>query len=154
MSIIEQRLIADRRGAFDRRARLLDKTMVLDRRTIIFSAGSIVEIVGCSWHIARKIGLPAVPPEDVRFDMAADTVTLLYGIHGQPLPIDKSALGALLINYCLRAKIRIPRKLDRLIQVRQDAVCLVFQTTYPTPVKDLAAERAEKDGLMNAVRWS
>jgi hypothetical protein len=126
---------------------------IIDRRLLRFDAAAIVEVISCSWHMSQKIGLPAVPPEGVQFDPAADKVTLLFGINGKPLPMSKNALVALLVNYCIRAKIKIPRLVERTICVEPDAVLLVFNALYPVPQNDLAAERPANVDQARSKQW-
>jgi hypothetical protein len=85
------------------------------------------------------MGLPHGPPRDVRFHPLAVQVDLLYGASDERIPVQSEALGALLIAYCLRAQIIIPRYLERSVRVDQEAVVLIFSTNYalqPIPSPD------------------
>jgi hypothetical protein len=127
---------------------------ITDWREIAFDAAATVEAVRCSQRMVQAIGLPAVPPAGARFDPATKKVILLYSVERDPsasrpayhpVTIQPGPLGALLISYCMRSGIRIPRHQGRSMRVDREAVVLVFTETHPVPPSALAPERAEAD---------
>ncbi len=104
---------------------------ISDRRELAFDAAAIAAIVASSQHAAQSLGLPRGPPRSVRFAPLSGQVALFYGANAEAVPIASGALGALLVAYCLRSRIRIPRLLDRSVRVDQEAAVLIFSTDYP-----------------------
>lgn len=104
---------------------------IIDRREIAFDAAAMVAVVENSQRTAWPLGLPDSVLRDVRFDPKTGQVALLYDAWEQPIALHSGALGALLVSYCLRAGIRIPRNLKRSMRIDQDAVVLIFSTSYP-----------------------
>ena len=124
-----------------------------DRREIAFDAAAVAAVVACSKRLARTIGLPTGAVKRVQFDPDAGRVILHHGANGHSVPIPPGPLGALLISYCIRAKIKIPRLSERRMRVDRDAVVLVFNTTYPVPVTGLTPEPTEDAKLPRAMSW-
>lgn len=114
---------------------------ISDRREIAFDAEAMVQIVVCSEQTVRTLGLPGDRPSGARFDPRAREVILLYNVNERPTPLRSGALSALLISYCLRAGIKIPRQLERAIRVDRDAVVLIFSTSYQVSPSSLAREQ-------------
>jgi hypothetical protein len=126
---------------------------VSDQREIRFDAAATVAIMMCSQRMAEAIGLPRRLPNGARFDPSASEVVLLYDDNKETVAIPTASLAALLIGYCMRAGIRVPRHLKRSVRVDRDAVVLVFSTTYPTPPLNLLPERAEDANLSRSWSW-
>jgi hypothetical protein len=136
---------------------------ISDCREIAFDAAATVAAVACSRRMMRAIGLPAAAPEDVRFDPAEAKVTLLYGINPEAFPdyaipfqaviIQAGPLSALLISYCMRTGIRIPRHLGRSLRVDRDAVVLVFSQSHPVPPVSITPERTGEEDVGRSKSW-
>jgi hypothetical protein len=119
---------------------------ISDRREIAFNTVAMTAVVTCSQKAMQTIGLGDGIPTGVRFDPEAGKVIVLYAAE-QSAPIRPGALGALLISYCLRAGIRVPRHGGRSIRVDRDAVVLVFTVDYPLSPSVLAPERVRSPNL-------
>jgi hypothetical protein len=117
---------------------------IRDQREIAFDAAAMVAVIACSTQAAQTVGLPGGLPRGARFDAKAGTVVLLYGVGERGVPVGSGALGALLISYCLRSGIKIPRHLERHIRVDQDALVLMFRANYPVPPANIAPEQPNR----------
>jgi hypothetical protein len=124
-----------------------------DRREIAFDAAAMVVVIKSSRRMVLAIGLPDVAPVDVRFDPDASEVALLYSIIGRAIPIQQGPLSALLISYCMRTGIRVPRLLNRSVRVDRDAVVLVFCANHPVPPTTLAPERTKEVAPARSLSW-
>jgi hypothetical protein len=102
-----------------------------DRREIEFDADAIVQAISVSLRSAQAFGLPALPPTGVRCHPREGQIDVLYGTKEAPqaVRITAEALGALLVSYCIRARIPMPRQADKAIRVEADSVVLAFRTT-------------------------
>jgi hypothetical protein len=65
--------------------------------------------------------------------------------------LEKGQLGALLIAYCMRAGIKVPRRGSRAIRVEKHAAVLVFSMDHEVPSAKLARERTEE--LPRSISW-
>jgi hypothetical protein len=101
------------------------------------------------------VGLPGGVPKNVAFDAQTGEVTFLYEDREQPAPIRIGALGALLISYCVRAGIRIPRQFKRDVRIDRDAVVLIFSTNYLAAPAALVPDSARAPNLPRAaMEWA
>ena len=117
---------------------------IIDRREILFDADALMAVLACSGQMAGRIGLPPVAPEAIHFDPKEGRISLVYGLSDYAVPIESTPLGAMLIAYCLRANIKIPRQVARSMRVEPHAVVLVFSATHLVPSASLTPERPEQ----------
>jgi hypothetical protein len=105
---------------------------ITDRRELEFSAESVVRAIAESSKAAQTFGLPGQAPQNVQFHPREGKVDVVYRTDSAPeaVPITAEALGALLISYCIRASIPMPRKSDKGIRVEANSIILAFKTTY------------------------
>jgi hypothetical protein len=113
-----------------------------DRREVGFNAEAMAMVVVHSRRAAQTMGLPIGTPTDIWFDPKVAEVTMFYGDSSAQHVLHSARLSALLISYCVRAGIKIPRQLERSMRVDRDAVVLVFGTSCSTPPTTLALEQA------------
>ena len=111
---------------------------IIDRREIEFDAKSVVRAIAVSSKAAQGFGLPGMAPAGVRFHPKEGKIDVLYGSSQalRAVSIPAEALGALLVSYCIRARIPMPRKSDKGVRVESNSIILAFRTTYdeaPTP---------------------
>src|SRR5580658_3343666 len=128
------------RRSLERTARVT----IIDRREILFHADTLTAVLACSGQMAGSIGLPSVAPKEIHFDPEESQVTLIYGLAGHAVPVESGPLSALLIAYCLRAKIKVPKQFARSMRIEPRGVVLVFSATYLVPSENLTAERPEQ----------
>jgi hypothetical protein len=124
---------------------------IVDRRKIVFDAATIMAVLACSEQMVEAIGLPAGLPKSVHFDPATSGIVLLYSSSGVSVPLETGQLGALLIAYCMRAGIKVPRHGSRSIRVEKHAAVLVFSAVHEVPSAKLARERTEE--LPRSISW-
>jgi hypothetical protein len=109
-----------------------------DRRELEFDAEALLLAVSVSSRAAQAFGLPAQMPTGVRLYPHEGRVDFLYGTApaGQAVRLAAEPLGAVLVSYCIRARIPMPRNADKGIRIEADAVILSFRTVFaraPTP---------------------
>jgi hypothetical protein len=114
---------------------------LIDKREIEFDTEALLIVVATSQRAAESFGLPGFPPNDVRFDPKQGTVGFLYGSAQSQRSIYLTAevVGALLVSYCIRARIPMPRKASKGVRVEGMSVILAFRTVFspvPTPAKE------------------
>jgi hypothetical protein len=98
----------------------------------------LVLAIAGSPRAAQGFGLPALPPAGVRCYPHEGQVDVLYGTVQAPraVRLPAEALGALLVAFCIRSRIPMPRHADKGIRIEADGVILAFRTQYadtPTP---------------------
>jgi hypothetical protein len=103
---------------------------IIDERRIAFDCGALKEVLGVSRQAARKLGLPDSPLSKVVLNSMTGSATLHFA--GALVTVEREKLGALLISYCLRSGIRIPRAGQRSVCVEDTSVILIFQENYMT----------------------
>lgn len=116
------------------------KMLIHDTREIAFDAGALVSVLSQSPQLARSLRIPAIPPEQASFNPDTCNVRLDYGPHGQPVMVGHREMAALLIAYCLRARIRIPRNYKREVRIEATRAVLVFSDRV-TPSPRILPER-------------
>jgi hypothetical protein len=105
---------------------------VIDTREIEFDAEALLAAVVTSQRAAESFGLPGFPPNGARFHPKLGTVDFLYGSAEAPRAVGLKAemVGALLIAYCIRARIPMPRKADKGVHIKANSVSLAFKTEF------------------------
>lgn len=101
---------------------------IIDQRRIAFDVDARRDILDYLPQAAKTVGLPGDTPTAVAIDASAKSVTFAYGDHLVTLGPEK--LAALLITYCIRAGIRIPRQMQRSASFNQETMMLAFLTEY------------------------
>ncbi len=126
-----------------------------DRRELEFDEEVLIAAVAVSQRVAQSLGLPANPPAAVRFHPKENEVAFLYWTDptNKAVRIKSAALGALLIGYCIRARVPIPRNAERAVRIEAASVILTFRTQIAMPLKP-AAQIAQPLGDAPATGWS
>ena len=102
---------------------------ITDRREIEFDAHALISIIAESLPRAQSIGLPSQRPASVDFDPEGQRIICRYDtIEAAALTADR--LGALLVSYCIRSKILLPRLPQKTVSVMAGAVAIEFSTHY------------------------
>ena len=99
---------------------------IIDRREIEFDAKALVSVIGGSPQRAEAIGLRALRPAGVDFSTEGQ-IRFLYEAYPE-IRVTAEALGVLLVSYCVRSRIPIPRLADKVVRVRGNSVVLSFNT--------------------------
>jgi hypothetical protein len=103
---------------------------------------------------AEQVGLPKGVPEAVRFVAEAQAVTARFG-GAEERQLDSAALGLVLVAYCLRARIPLPRRATKSVRVLPDAVVLTTRLEHELPPEPVAADRtaAPKPDARRQMVW-
>jgi hypothetical protein len=105
---------------------------------------------------AEGFGLPAMAPVEVRFFPEDKAIDVIYG-KGDTMGaarISASSLGALLISYCVRSKIPIPKIADKSIRVEADCLVLEFMTRFDrAPAPETADSTSRAAQAVKSWKW-
>jgi hypothetical protein len=119
---------------------------ISDRREIAFDRAAMLDVIASSPRMAQAMHLPLATPVGVRFDSGMSEVTLLYSVDEQSFRVPPDSLRTLLIAYCLRAGIRVPRIMKRSMRVDSAAIVLVFESNFPFKLITVVPERTRGVG--------
>jgi len=102
--------------------------VITDRREIEFDLQSVRLVLEYSPRSAQAFGLPPLVPQSVRCNAADGTVEVTYGeLTSTRVFLRRAeALGAILIAYCNRAGMPMPRAADKAVRVEREHVVVVF----------------------------
>jgi hypothetical protein len=110
---------------------------IRERRELTFYEEGILSAITCSLRSAAAFGLPPVPPQWVRLIPAEGKVCAIYGsgATAKSVMIDAKPLGALLVSFCIRSKIPMPKDAAKEVRVESQCVVLAFtiEHTYAPP---------------------
>ena len=112
--------------------------------------------ISASLRAAQGFGLPALRPNGARCYPKEGQVDVLYGTSQAPraVRISAEALGALLVSYCIRARIPMPRRADKGIRIEANCVILAFRTQYAeAPVPESADSATRTPVSIKAWTW-
>lgn len=101
---------------------------IIDQRRIAFDVSALKDILSYSPQAAKSVGLPSNAPTAVVLNGSARSVTFSFGDNAVTLGAEK--LAALLVSYCIRAGIKVPRQPQRSVSFNQETIMLVFLTEY------------------------
>jgi hypothetical protein len=129
---------------------------IIDSREIEFDAESVVKAISVSSKAAQAFGLPGMLPTGIRFHAGPGKVDVVYGTSQAPqavsLPVE--ALGALLVSYCVRARIPMPRVSNKGVRIEQNSVILAFKTVYDKlPAPEMIEQVSRPAGAVAALKW-
>lgn len=127
--------------------------MVSERRFIRFSAASICDAIGASPGAACALGLPPHRPDGVAFLPKEDTVVIHFGIGAdmRALPVGLVSLAVLLLAFCFRARVPLPRKAGKTARMGSDAVFLELTMDIPIDRATLRDEAVSPTGVSRQV---
>ncbi len=129
--------------------------LVVDRREIEFDGDALTYYLSILPREAEKLGLPAMPPSQIIFDPKEGAVEAVYGKGetARTVLIPPETLSAMLVSYCIRTKIPLPRVANKIIRVQADSVVLSFKTWFDeAPVFD-AKEAARYAEATKSWKW-
>lgn len=105
---------------------------------------------------SQAFGLPPLIPDGVRGNPTDGTIEVTYGelTSTRVFVLRAEALGAILISYCSRAGMPMPRQADKAVRIEREHVVVVFTLRLPAPPQPDLPE-ANISRLPEAVRaWS
>jgi hypothetical protein len=108
---------------------------IVDRREIELDAAAVRCALEWSPRAALAFGLPPLVPTGVRCNPANGCIEVVYGTltSTRVFALRAEALAALLISYCNRAGMPMPRQSDKGIRVEREHVVLVFTLRLDDP---------------------
>src|SRR5579863_5211115 len=101
---------------------------IVDRREIEFDQQAVTLALEWSPRAAIAFGLPPLVPTGIRCDPVAGNVEVIYGelTSMQVFALRAEALGAILIAYCNRTGMPMPRASDKAVRIERAHVVVVF----------------------------
>lgn len=101
---------------------------IIDRREIEFDQQAVRLALEWSPRAAQAFGLPPLTPHTVRCRPADGGIEVTYGelTSMRVFMLRAEALGAILISYCNRAGMPMPRKADKAVRIEREHVVVVF----------------------------
>jgi len=111
---------------------------IIERRELRFSPAALQVMIGWSLGAASSQGLLPTPPDEIRLLAAESRIDIVYGqgAAARSVPLKVEALATLLIAYCIRALIPLPRIARKEVRIGARYVTLVFHVEHsqvPTP---------------------
>jgi len=121
---------------------------ILDQRQIHFSPDALVAAIAASPAAAAALGLPPLKPQSVRLLADAGKVDVVFQTSGgaRSVGVALVPLAALLLAFCFRAKIPLPRKARKAARIEGDAVVLDLSLTLEPDFAALKPEGAMQNG--------
>jgi hypothetical protein len=115
---------------------------IIDRREMEFDLQAVRLILEWSARSAQAFGLPPLTPQAVRCKPLDGTVEVTYGelTSTRVFVLRAEALAAILIAYCNRAGMPIPRNADKGVRVEREHVVIVFTLRLANPPSPEAPE--------------
>ena len=117
---------------------------IIDRREIEFDLQAVKLVLEWSPRAAQAFGLPPLLPTAVRCNPVDSSVEVVYGVlsAARVFALRAEALGAILISYCNRAGMPIPRGADKAVRIEREHVVVVFTYRIDGAVKPEVPEGA------------
>jgi len=129
---------------------------VAERREIEFSAEALCLAIGMSLRAAQGFGLPALRPTGVHLRPREGQIDVVYGTGPtqRAVPLAAEPLGALLVSYCLRARIPMPRRAEKGIRIGAKAVILAFKAIcVAVPAPEAPDNTARTATSVHSLKW-
>lgn len=102
---------------------------VLDSRQLLFDEAAIIASLQSNNHVSRHLRLPASAVNQIYLSVDDQSVEVLHGGEStRPIihRLTAAQMGALLIAYCIRSGIPVPRNCTKTIRIHQAQVALTF----------------------------
>jgi len=128
--------------------------LVVDRREIEFDAEALNYYLSVSHAEAQALGLPAAAASKIYFDAQDGIVDFIFAQPGgvETIHVAGERLGELLISYCLRTRIPLPRVANKIIRVEPNRIVLAFKSWF-TEAPVFAHLEATPNGLEAVRSW-
>jgi hypothetical protein len=128
---------------------------IIERRELRFSPASLQAMIGWSLGAASSHGLPPSAPDEVKLLPAESRIDIVYsrGTGVRLIPLTVEALATLLIAYCIRALIPMPRIARKEVRIGARYVSLVFHVEHSqTPAPELIETAVVRRGVVRQWR--
>jgi hypothetical protein len=130
---------------------------IIERREIEFDAEAVLMAVVSSPQAASAFGLPGLVPNSVRFYPKDRELAVLYGASNAPraVRLGAAALGALLVSYCIRSRLPMPRRAAKGIRVDLASITLTFELKMArAPRASAEKNQAPAAAAVSAFTWA
>jgi hypothetical protein len=129
---------------------------IVDRREIETDTAAVRRALEWSPRAAQAFGLPPLMPTGVRCNPANGCIEVVSGtLNATPAFVLRAeALGDLLISYCNRAGMPMPRQSDKGIRVEREHAVLVFTLRLEAPPLPEAPEGQNSRAPEAVQAWS
>jgi hypothetical protein len=117
---------------------------IIDRREIEFDREAVRQVLEWSPHAAQAFGLPPLTPDGVRCKPADGVIEVTFGklTATRVFMLRAEALGAILIAYCNRAGMPMPRHADKAVRIEREHVVMVLTLRMPGALAPEVPEHA------------
>jgi len=121
---------------------------LIDRRQISFSPEALAAAIAASPSAAAALGLPPLKPQSVKLIADAGKVEVVFQTSGgaRSVGIALLPLAALLLAFCFRARIPLPRKARKAARIEGNAVVLDLTLEFEPDLTALKPEGAMQSG--------
>ena len=101
---------------------------ITDRREIEFDPDAVKQVLTWSPQSAQAFGLPPLTPQSVRCRPGNGTIEVTYGelVSTRIFALRAEALGAILIAYCNRSGMPMPRAADKAVRIEREHIVVVL----------------------------
>jgi hypothetical protein len=143
------------RDAIDESSVFQPRPAIIDRRELEFSRVGVLRAISSSLRAASAFGLPPVPPTDVRLLPQEAKACFKYG-SGQTAKsvyLDAEPLGALLVSFCIRLRIPMPKTADKGVHIEENFVVLGFRVERDDCVPSLVESERIQHTAVRAWSW-
>jgi len=129
---------------------------ITDRREIEFDLLGVKLALQWSPRAAQAFGLPPLTPSAVRCNAADGHVEVVYGVLNatRVFALRAEALGAILISYCNRSGMPMPRGANKAIRIEHDRIIVTFTMQVQDAVQPQAAESGVARAPEAVLAWS
>ena len=116
--------------------------MIVERREVEFETEALLTVLAASPKAGGAFGLARGMPQAVIFEPTTQSVRFVFpgGGHAHSVSLDSARLGALLVGFCLRMRMPLPRKAEKSIRVESGMVVLAFRITSRPNLANLLPE--------------
>jgi hypothetical protein len=116
---------------------------IIDQREIEFDRESVRQVLEWSPQAAQAFGLPPLTPDAVRCKPGDGVIEVTFGklTAARVFMLRAEALGAILIAYCNRAGMPMPRHADKAVRIEHEHVVVEFTLRMPAAPAPEAPER-------------
>jgi hypothetical protein len=109
------------------------RVAITERREIEFDLDAVRLAIEWSPRLARAFGLPPQTPQAVRCNPADGLLEVTYVdlTSTRVFMLRADTLGAILISYCHRAGMPLPRSADKAVRIEPEHIVVVFNLRLP-----------------------
>ncbi len=129
--------------------------MIVERREVEFETEALITVLAGSPRAAAAFGLARGQPQAVIFEPASQSVRFVFpgGGHAHSVSLESARLAALLVGFCLRMRMPLPRRAEKSIRVEPGMVVLAFRIASRPNLLTLLPEERRAEGVPAQQAW-